>query len=168
MKGLDCASVKRPMSFVALLLCTVMLSACGSPSAPGEDSGASDAPRPLEDASVFQNHLSPFRTQQVEIVLAPGQGTEVKSVLAQDQVILYQWSAAGGFVHSDFHGHDPADTSFWVQYRLNDAGLGDFGSLVAPFDGQHGWYYRNDGTQPVVISLRVSGYFSEIVDFGIF
>lgn len=167
MKGLDWMNAKRQMPFGALCLCALVLSACGDTTAPGETAAASDAPRPLEDASVFQNHLSPFRTQQVEIVLAPGEGTEVKSVLARDQVMLYQWSAAGGFVHSDFHGHDPADTSFWVQYRMNDAGLGDFGSLVAPFDGQHGWYYRNDGTQPVVITLRVSGYFSEIVNFGI-
>ncbi|MDP1932722.1 MAG: hypothetical protein Q8L60_14820 [Gammaproteobacteria bacterium] len=124
-------------------------------------------PRPLEDVSVFQNHFSPFRSEVVEIVLAPGAGTEVQSVLAEDQVILYQWNTDGALVYSDFHGHDPVDDSFWVQYRENTASLGDYGSLVAPFSGQHGWYFRNDEQTEIVIRLRVSGYFTEIVNHGI-
>lgn len=164
MRTIMVARLRRGLMITGVLF----LVACGSPSQDAAPLQAvvGDAPRPLEDVSVFQNHLSPMRTEQIEIELAPGAGTEVQSVLAQDQVIMYQWTSNGGFVHSDFHGHDPADASFWVQYRVNDAGLGDFGSLVAPFDGQHGWYYRNDGPAPVVITLRVSGYFSEIINHG--
>ena len=137
------------------------------PMACTEDVMSTDAPRPLEDAAVFQNQASPLRSEVVEIILAPGTGTEVQSVLPQNQVILYQWNTDGAVVYSDFHGHDPEDDSFWVQYRENQAGIEDYGSLVAPFSGQHGWYFRNDGKAEIVIRLRVTGYFSEIVDHGI-
>lgn len=132
-----------------------------------EETGSPADPRPLEDSSVYQNHSSPFRSEVVEVVLAPGEGTEVQSVLAEDQVILYQWNTNGAVVYSDFHGHDPADDSFWVQYRENAAALADYGSLIAPFSGQHGWYFRNDGEEEIIIRLRVSGYFSEVVNHGI-
>ncbi|OGT71694.1 MAG: hypothetical protein A3H44_15070 [Gammaproteobacteria bacterium RIFCSPLOWO2_02_FULL_57_10] len=148
------------LSTLGLLLLSVLVTCT-------EQVASTDAPRPLEDTSVYQNQDSPFRSEVVEIVLAPGAGTEVQSVLAENQVILYQWNTDGPFVYSDFHGHDPADDSFWVQYREDQAGLDDYGSLVAPFSGQHGWYFRNDGQVEIVIRLRVSGYFSEIVNHGI-
>jgi len=132
-----------------------------------DESTTTDGPTSLEDPAVFQNQSSPFRSEVVEIVLAPGVGTEVQSVLTEDQAILYQWNTDGAVVYSDFHGHDPEDDSFWVQYRENEGGREDYGSLVAPFSGQHGWYFRNDGETEIVIRLRVSGYFSEIVNQGI-
>lgn len=131
-----------------------------------EGSTTTDGPTLLQNPSVFQNQSSPFRSEVVEIVLAPGAGTEVQSVLAEHQAILYQWNTDGAAVYSDFHGHDPEDDSFWVQYRENEGGLEDYGSLVAPFSGQHGWYFRNDGDAEIVIRLRVNGYFSEIVNEG--
>jgi hypothetical protein len=35
----------------------------------------------------------------------------------------------------------------------------EHGSLVAPFDGIHGWYYRNDTDMPIVVRLTVSGFY---------
>ena len=38
------------------------------------------------------------------------------------------------------------------------------GSLVAPFDGQHGWYFLNLAQGPITIDLTVTGYFDRLVD----
>ena len=73
-----------------------------------------------------------------------------------------------GDVYVDFHGHDPAKgKNFWVRYEEagQEQGItGRSGSLVAPFDGQHGWYFLNTSQGPVTIELTVTGYFDRLVD----
>jgi hypothetical protein len=32
------------------------------------------------------------------------------------------------------------------------------GRLVAPFAGQHGWYWLNRGQQPVTVKVSVTGF----------
>jgi hypothetical protein len=72
-------------------------------------------------------------------------------------------------VYCDFHGHDPAAGSdFFVRYREHDEGATAHGSLVAPFDGEHGWYWLNYNDFPVTITLTVTGFFDDIKDYGIF
>ena len=39
------------------------------------------------------------------------------------------------------------------------SGAGESGSLVAPFDGVHAWYFRNDSTTPIVVRLVVAGFY---------
>lgn len=143
-----------------LIAGSALLVACGT------DTG--DDPRPLENPEVYQNHTSVFRTRVVDIALQPQERTEIKAVMDEHQVILYSWSTEGGPVYADFHGHDPGDDSFWLRYREDEAAYSSAGSLVAPLSGEHGWYYRNDNEVPISINLRVSGYFHEIVDLGIF
>ncbi len=140
----------------------LLLSACS-----GQPEGFPEEPRPLENPAVYQNQQGPFRSETVQIVLQPTERTEVKSIMDADQVIMYRWNASAP-VYADFHGHDPDDDSYWYRYREQEAGMGSFGSLVAPVGGEHGWYFRNDGNSEIVIDLRISGYFNEIQDFGIF
>ena len=33
------------------------------------------------------------------------------------------------------------------------------GTLVAPFTGIHGWYLRNDTEAPIVVRLKVAGFY---------
>jgi hypothetical protein len=105
----------------------------------------------------------------MSIQLEPGQQTEIKAVLETGQVILFSWTAAGGEVYTDFHGHEPdAGDDAWVRYEEQQSGRGGHGSLVAPFAGEHGWYWLNISEQPVVITLNLSGYYSDFIDYGVF
>jgi len=36
------------------------------------------------------------------------------------------------------------------------------GTFVAPFEGSHGWYWENRGTQSVKVDIEVSGFQSEL------
>ena len=38
----------------------------------------------------------------------------------------------------------------------------------APFTGEHGWYWLNYNDFPVTITLTVTGYFDDVVDYGLF
>lgn len=130
---------------------------------------AAGQPIPLPNPAVFQAKPAPAGTKQISVELAPGQETEIKTVLDAGQVILFSWTAAQGQVYTDFHGHEPdAGEDTWVRYEEQQSGSSGQGSLVAPFSGEHGWYWMNISEQPVRITLNVSGYYKDLIDYGIF
>ena len=55
-----------------------------------------------------------------------------------------------------------------MRYKEEDEGTGGNGSVTAAFTGEHGWYWLNYNEFDVTVSLTVSGYFDELVDYGIF
>lgn len=125
-------------------------------------------PIPLPNPAVFQGKSAPARSESVTITLQPGQETEIKTVLKTAQVILFSWQVDGGQVYVDFHGHEPAaDNDAWVRYEELQSGTQGNGSLVAPFEGEHGWFWLNISDTPVTIKLTVSGYYEKLVDYGI-
>jgi hypothetical protein len=130
---------------------------------------AFNEPVPLPNPAVHQVEDRPIQTRTLSLTLRPGQETEIKTVLRTGKVILYTWKTDGGLVYCDLHGHDPAAGSeFFVRYREDQDGASEAtGSLVAPFDGEHGWYWNNIDDEPVTITLTVMGFFDDIVDYGI-
>lgn len=125
-------------------------------------------PVPLPNPAVFQGHATAPRTDTLTITLGLDEETEIKTVLEGGQVIVFDWQVEDGDVYTDFHGHDPqAGKDYWVRYEeLQDGGKRGSGSLVAPFAGEHGWYWLNVSDHPIVIQLRVTGYHSRIIDYG--
>ena len=102
------------------------------------------------------------------ITLKPGEQTEIKTLLKTGQMIMFAWQTDGGQVYVDFHGHEPeAGNDFWVRYQEQQSGTKGSGSLAAPFEGEHGWYWLNIGDRPVVITLNLTGYYEKVVDYGI-
>ena len=125
-------------------------------------------PVPLPNPAIHQAKQLPPRTDTMKIYLGVDEKTEVKAQLDKGQMIVYSWSVDGGNkVYADFHGHDPAlGERFWVRYEESDGVTGRNGSLVAPFKGQHGWYWLNVSEKPVTITLNVTGYQDKLIDYG--
>jgi hypothetical protein len=131
---------------------------------------AFNEPVPLPNPAVHQAEDRPIQTRTMTLTLEEGQQTEIKTVLQESKVIVYHWQTDGGLVYSDLHGHDPAaGQEFFVRYREDQDGATEAtGSLVAPFAGEHGWYWLNSHDGPVTITLTVTGFYDDIVDYGIF
>jgi hypothetical protein len=126
-------------------------------------------PVPLPNPAVFQKKAAAAKSDALTITVPPGQQTEIKALLKTAQVITFSWQAEGGVVYTDFHGHEPgAGDDFWVRYEEQQSGTEGSGSLVSPFEGEHGWFWLNLSEQPVTIKLSVSGYYEKIIDYGIF
>jgi hypothetical protein len=126
-------------------------------------------PLPLPNPAVFQGAKVAAKSETVTIKLPAGGETEVKAVLGTNKVILYSWKTDKGLVYVDFHGHSPDWTNkqAFVRYLEAKDGIAeDSGSLVAPFSGEHGWYWVNIGDEPVTITLQLSGYYDEIKNYG--
>jgi hypothetical protein len=48
-----------------------------------------------------------------------------------------------------------------MEYR-QATGLNSNGALVAPFEGVHGWYFQNQSDKPLVVHLKLSGFYELI------
>ena len=94
------------------------------------------------------------------LTLAPGEGAEIKLVMAKDSTVEYDWSASGGVVNYDTHADAPG-ISYHGYGKGSNSG-GEQGTLVAAFDGSHGWFWRNRSGGAVTISLRTQGNYTEI------
>lgn len=127
-----------------------------------------DEPIPLPNPAISQVEPTAPKTGTMRIRLDFDERTEVKVETKKNKAFVYTWKVEGGDVYVDFHGHDPAKgKNFWVRYEEagQEQGItGRSGSLVAPFDGQHGWYFLNTSQGPITIELTVTGYFDRLVD----
>jgi hypothetical protein len=125
-------------------------------------------PLPLPNPAVHQVQAEPAKTETLTITLAPEAETEIKAALTTGKMLLYSWKVDTGTVYVDYHGHDPAweDKQAFVRYEEKDESGGANGSLVAPFTGEHGWYWLNYNEFPVVITLTVSGYYDKLINYG--
>lgn len=114
--------------------------------------------------SIASKQTLAYQSDSMEIVLPPHKGKEVKTHLAKGATLIYTWKTAGGeVVNHDFHG-EPVDAgknefeSFILEKGVNESR----GSLIAPFTGIHGWYWKNNTDAPVTIVLTASGFYSDI------
>jgi hypothetical protein len=141
------------------------------------EAGAEDAPMqevlpaaPTADGNLLAGaSLSPVSKQEsalssktLELTLAPGKGAELKAKMQKGQSIVFSWTSNGQPLLVDMHGEEvnaKADeyTSYWLE-RAQSAGSGNF---VAPFDGTHGWYWKNKGTEPVTVTVTIHGFFAD-------
>jgi len=111
---------------------------------------------------------TPFRSETMVIALDEFEQVEVKAVMNRGDAVLYSWKLLEGeTVYTDFHA-DPHDidrypAGYFVRYHESESGAGS-GSLVAPFTGNHGWYWLNIEEHPVRIELTVHGYYDSIAE----
>lgn len=92
--------------------------------------------------------------------LAPGQATELKLVMRKDARVRFAWFTNRGVVNYDTHADAPGIR--YHGYTKGTATRADSGVLVAAFDGQHGWFWRNRGADTLIVTLRTSGDYRDI------
>lgn len=108
---------------------------------------------------------TPWRADAKTVSLAPHSGIEIKAHMVRGDRLIFRWAAKGGPVRMDMHGEPTGGkngefTSYWKQKDLTEAQ----GSFIAPFDGTHGWYWRNGGETPVSIELKTTGFYKDLFE----
>lgn len=123
---------------------------------------ASPVPAKAATEAVAASSTRALRSDSIEIPIGPGVGLEYKAVLAEGEPMVFEWDAGGAELRFDFHGEpEKGPEGMFLTFKKGVAAR-DAGSLRAPFGGTHGWYWKNAGTTPVVVKLRVSGFYSEL------
>ena len=116
---------------------------------------------PASTATVTKSEV-PFRSDEMSLTLQPDEGSEIKAAMRKGEQFVFTWVADGGKVNFDMHGEQPNAgekfTSYWKDKQQTSAQ----GTFVAPFDGTHGWYWRNRGDKPVTVKVKVSGFYEKL------
>ncbi|MGD9738010.1 MAG: hypothetical protein AB7O56_13475 [Bauldia sp.] len=119
------------------------------------------AAAPPEIAGVTE---TPFRTDTITIrvdAFPEPDFLEYKVTMRAGDTLVYSWSAPQELYY-EFHGHtlptadDPAIEV--MNYRTGQS-VGGRGTLVAPIDGIHGWFFRNTTFQPIEVELTLAGFY---------
>jgi hypothetical protein len=141
-------------------------SAPASTETPGAESSEELVPATEEVPSALTaawKSATPYRSDEMSLTLKPGEGAEIKARMRAGERFVFTWTTQGGVVNFDMHGEalnakKDEFTSFW-KGRATAEGHGAF---VAPFDGTHGWYWRNRGDQLVTVTVKTSGFYEEL------
>jgi hypothetical protein len=91
-------------------------------------------------------------------VIIPAEGEiEYKLAAAKSATLQYAWTSDKGDLFFDFHGEPKGDTSGYFESYGKDTKAQSNGSITTPFEGTHGWYWRNDNDFAVTVTLKVKG-----------
>jgi hypothetical protein len=126
-------------------------------------------PTPLPNPAVFQDEATPPQTRTLQIVIPAEKETEVKVKMQAGKAVAFSWQTDGALLYVDYHGHNPEyGQDFFVRYKEEQESASGNGTLTAPFAGEHGWYWLNFNEGPVTVTITVTGYFDDLIDYGIF
>jgi hypothetical protein len=86
--------------------------------------------------------------------------------MAAGNEISYEWSTGGPTINWELHGEEfGAASSDYTSYEKATS-AGESGRFRAPFEGTHGWYWRNRSAAPITVTVRATGAFSKFARVG--
>ena len=122
--------------------------------------------QPVANGENFIARDRGLKTEILEIALDLDATVEYKALMQQGDSISFRWSTDGE-AYYDFHAHDEAfGDEFFTRYAEGE-GSSSAGSIVAAYDGQHGWFWLNISDAPITITLEVMGFYDEIIEIDL-
>lgn len=104
-----------------------------------------------------------WREDEMTITLPPHSGQEIKAHMAKGDSLIFRWTATGGPVKAEMHGEvENAAEGQFTDYWKEVATTGGQGDFTAPFEGRHGWYFRNKGEVPVKVTVKTVGFYKDL------
>ena len=104
-----------------------------------------EAPTPVPESV-------PAQSETMQVTLAPDEGTEIKVKMEKGAMVNYNWRSDGGMANFDTHGDS---RKLKINYHSYEKGSETEmqGTLIAAFDGSHGWFWRNRTPETITITL---------------
>ena len=131
-----------------------------APLAPLQSEGS--VSEPLTEAAAVWKSDAAYRSDEQMLTLAPNEGAEVKALMKAGERFVFSWEATG-LVNFDMHGEVAgAKSNEFTSHWKGRQEQGGHGAFVAPFDGTHGWYWRNRGVKPVTVTVKTSGFYAKL------
>lgn len=120
--------------------------------------------KPAEADNPSPSKQYPQREDSVQVTVKAGKGIEYKIKMLKYGEMKYEWTTDNGTLFFDFHGEvkeansvkdkEVYYESYTVAYSNNMVG-----TFLSPFEGRHGWYFRNKGTKDIIVTLRLKGQY---------
>jgi hypothetical protein len=105
------------------------------------------------------------REDSVTVRVPAGKGIEFKMNVLKYGKVKYEWVTDHGVLFTDFHGEvkeehpDPNKDEFFESYTEAYSN-NIIGTFCAPYEGRHGWYFKNKNKTDVVVSIRLKGQYT--------
>ena len=103
-----------------------------------------------------------IREDTIKVVVPAEKGIEYKFKSLKYGSTKYEWATDKGIVYIDFHGEVKQENSpknvFYESYTLAYSN-NMAGTLTAPFEGKHGWYFRNETNEDIIVTIRLNGQY---------
>ena len=102
------------------------------------------------------------REDLTTVIVPANKGIEYKFYLKQHEKLQYEWTSEIP-LYFDFHG-EPLDYDVTKYFESYTEGTSDKmkGTMTTPFEGPHGWYWKNDSDNDVSVTLITKGNYRVI------
>jgi hypothetical protein len=122
-----------------------------------------DVPKPKEADNPPPQKQFDEREDSVQVIVPAGKGIEYKTYMLKYGKLKYEWVTDKSTVYFDFHGEvheaNPSKNVYFESYTISNS-HNMVGTFLAPFEGKHGWYFRNKGTEDITVTLRLKGQYT--------
>lgn len=118
--------------------------------------------RPLEADNPAPVEQFAEREDSLLITVPAGKGIEHKINMLKYGKMKYEWTTDKGIVYFDFHGEvkqaKEAKAVYFESYTIAYSN-NMVGTFLAPYEGKHGWFFRNDSSTDIIVTLRLKGQY---------
>jgi len=128
-----------------------------------------EIPAPTGKEALSRTYPAGYRTDAVDVPIKGNNGElEYMIRMKAGDTVVYSWEVPSignpQSFNTEFHGHtepapgQPGDLMFYEKASGSKAS----GSLIAPWQGIHGWYWQNRSETAVTVRLRMAGFYELI------
>ncbi|HQS25134.1 MAG TPA: hypothetical protein PLC18_13630 [Sediminibacterium sp.] len=117
-----------------------------------------NVPKPLSANNPSPKIQYADRTDEISVVIPAGKGLEYKVNMLKYGQLKYEWITDRGELYFDFHGEVKGNSNYFESYAIAYSN-NMAGSLVAPFEGPHGWYFKNNSEVDMTVKIRMIGQY---------
>ncbi|VAW15345.1 hypothetical protein MNBD_BACTEROID03-837 [hydrothermal vent metagenome] len=127
-------------------------------------------PKPIEADNPPALEQLVIRNDTIEVIVDAEKGIEYKFRALKYGSVKYDWNTSdNAIVYIDFHGEvyqkNPPEEVFYESYTLAFSN-NMAGTFTAPFEGKHGWYFRNKNEKDVTVTLHLQGQYELLEEYN--
>jgi hypothetical protein len=128
-----------------------------------------EVPAPTGKEALSRTYAVDYRTDVIDVPIQGNNGAlEYMIRMKAGDTVVYSWEVPRignpQSFYTEFHGHTEASPGQpgELMFYEKAAGAKASGSLIAPWQGIHGWYWQNKSDAPVTVRLHLAGFYELI------